>query len=439
MLRYHWRPTDPPFPDMPLADSALENSLEGSLNRSLNCAEFTLLCLFSIALPLVEAPKNIFWGLFLLLWIGRSAWTRNWGSLSVRWDLLFTALLAVPLASVIVSSPYPHKWHELGDIAGYVSLGWMLARSRLTTKQITILLVCLIVATLAGVIQGYWMLHTDPKREWLQLNSVGHVNHSALYGMGIGGLTVVLACAEWFTTTVRSNLKRALTALAALIMLGVMISFGSRGALVAYILSTVVFLLVFCRTKKIRLWPIVVAGLIVASGALALDPKQIEKTEVNIRAGSLTSARAEAAHTAIEVWRHRPLTGVGPANFSAISPEQIQRWVTARGEIYAQEHYLFSSHAHNLFFNTLAERGIIGIAALLALCFAWLGALLCRRPAADATTAEWLSWGAGATGWFIVFAGGMFNTTLHHEHGMLAMVCLGLLLASAKRRKASPQ
>ncbi|MDB5799479.1 MAG: hypothetical protein JWL63_418 [Rhodocyclales bacterium] len=416
---------------MQLADSSSRHIAVRSLNR----IEFVLLCLFSIALPIVEAPKNIFWALFLLLWIGRSAQTRNWGQLSIRWDALFAALLAVPIISVVVSAPYPHKWNELGDIAGYVSLGWMLARSRLTPRQITILFICLIAATLAGVAQGYWMLATDPKRVWLQLNSVGHVNHSALYGMGIASLAAVLSCAEWFTAGVRDNVKRGLAALGALIMLAVMISFGSRGALVAYLLSVVVFLVVFARTRKIRLWPIALIGIIVAAGALALDPKQIEKTEVNIKAGSITSARAEAAHTAIEVWRHRPLTGVGPANFSAISPTQIESWLAERGEPYAREHFLFSSHAHNLFFNTLAERGLLGIAVLVTLCFAWLAALLCRRPTADAAGWQWASWGAGWSGWCVVFAGGMFNTTLHHEHGMLAMLGLGLLLALDTRSR----
>ena len=45
--------------------------------RPLSRTEFVLLCLFSIALPLVEAPKNIFWALFLLLWMGRSVQMRN--------------------------------------------------------------------------------------------------------------------------------------------------------------------------------------------------------------------------------------------------------------------------------------------------------------------------------------------------------------------------
>jgi O-antigen ligase len=404
-------------------------------DRSLNRTEFVLLCLFSIALPLVEAPKNIFWALFLFLWIGRSAQTHNWGNLSRSWDALFAALITIPVIGVLVSSPYPHSWRELGDIVGYVSLGWMISRSRLSARQIVVLCVCLIVATLAGVVHGYWVLATDPKRIWLQLNSVGHVNHSALYGAGIACLSVVAAAAVWFVTAVRSQRNRTLSLVAALVMLAVMVSFGSRGALLAYLLSVVGFLIVFARIRKIRLWPIALMGLVVAAAALALDPKLIEKTELNIRTGRITSERAEAFNTTVEMWRQRPLTGVGPANFSAVSPEQVEAWIKERGGTYSRDRFLFSSHAHNVYFNTLAERGLLGIGVLLILGFSWMVALWRRRPSATTDLTGWLSWGAGWSGWFVVFAGGMFNTTLHHEHGMLAALGLGLLLALDARSK----
>lgn len=397
--------------------------------RALGRAEFVLLCLFSIALPLVEAPKNIFWGLFFLLWLATSARSRNWGTLSRGWDALFATLILVPFVSVLANQPYPEGWRELGDIVGYISLGWMLSRSRLNSRQILILLACLIGAALVGVAQGYWVYATDPRRVWLQFNSVGHVNHSALYGMGIASVCVVLAMTNWFGNDARKLAPRALTLVVALAMLGVMISFGSRGALAAYAVSVGGFLLIFARSRKVSIWPVLAIGLVVAAGALALDPKLIQKTQINLEAGgSVTAARAEGAHTALEIWRHHRLTGVGPANFHSVSPEMVEGWVTQRGEPYVAGSYLYSSHAHNVYFNTLAERGLIGLAALVCLFGAWLVALFRRRPAAGATAREWLSWGSGWTGWFIVFAGGMFNTTLHHEHGMLAMVFLGLLL-----------
>ncbi|HEX5126546.1 MAG TPA: hypothetical protein VFW00_07380, partial [Rhodocyclaceae bacterium] len=107
--------------------------------RTLNTAEFVILVLFVIALPLVEAPKNIFWGMFFLLWLWRSFAQRNFGQPSLNWSIVFGGLFAAALISV-VASPYPPQWREMGDIIGYVSLGWMLSRTSLNEHQVVRLL-----------------------------------------------------------------------------------------------------------------------------------------------------------------------------------------------------------------------------------------------------------------------------------------------------------
>ena len=154
--------------------------------RLLGKAEYLLLGGFLIALPLVEAPKNLLLGAYVLAWLLGSLRQRNFGTLSPGWDGLFAAMLVVPALSVLASAPYPHGWTHLGDIVSYVLLGWTLARTRLTTRQTVGLLGCAVGATLLGIVHGYWVLAVDAKRIWLQLNSVGHVNHSALFGAGAG-------------------------------------------------------------------------------------------------------------------------------------------------------------------------------------------------------------------------------------------------------------
>lgn len=405
--------------------------------RLLTQAEFILLCLFSIALPLVEAPKNIFWGLFLLLWLGNSLRQRNFGQLSRGWDLLFACLIAAPLLSIAASS-YAPQWKEMGDIAGYVSLGWILARSRMTVEQLKWLLACLIGATLVGVVQGYWVLQMDPKREWLQLNSVGHVNHSALYAAGIGVIAAgVAACGA------RKAGRRAwlLGIASAIFMFGAMIVFASRGALVAYLAGALPVLLLVPGIQLRRVLPIAASILVVGLGIGLLADKLISgnegrtlvsKTMIGLQSGNLSSYRLQAVNTAIEMLRKYPLTGVGAANFSAVSPEELGAWVKARGQNFDRDAYFFSSHAHGVYANTLGERGLLGISTLLMLMLAWARLQLRTKPRADSDTTLVLAWSMGAAGWSVVFVGGLFNTTLHHEHGMLAMVCLGILLSESR-------
>ncbi|MFT3734861.1 MAG: O-antigen ligase family protein [Rhodocyclaceae bacterium] len=393
--------------------------------RALHKAELILLCLFAFALPLVEAPKNIFLLLYLAVWIVLCVRQRNWGTLSCGWDAVFAGVLGAAALSVALSDPYPHKWGEVRDVLCYIALGWTLARTTLSPRDRLALVATLIAATLVGAAQGYWHLAQGTKGT-LQLHSVGHVNHSALYAMGTAVLAMALAACG---RTLLSPLWQRVSFAVALVLLAIMISFASRGALIAYGLTAVVLIAWLVRHARIRLWPALLGAAIVAGGMLSMDRSMVVKTAQNLEAGGYTTAgRVEAARTAIEYWRQKPATGVGAANFSAVSPAMVEGWLKARGEVFVERNFLFSTHAHSVYFNTLAERGLVGVAALLALLIMWATALVKLRPGREASDAHWLGWGAGIAGFGLVFLGGAFNTTLHHEHGMLGMVCLAMLL-----------
>ncbi len=71
---------------------------------------------------------------------------------------------------------------------------------------------------------------------------------------------------------------------------------------------------------------------------------------------------------ALRMWEMSPWLGVGPGNYAAVYPQvRLARWEDPLG------------HAHNTYLNVLAENGLIGIVAYLAL---WAGAavwLVCVR------------------------------------------------------------
>jgi O-antigen ligase len=94
----------------------------------------------------------------------------------------------------------------------------------------------------------------------------------------------------------------------------------------------------------------------------------------------------------------------------------------------------FYPHGHSLYLNTLAERGVIGALPLFAVLVAWALSLWRYRPARVAPALDWVLWGGAAGALLVTVTVGLVNTTLHHEHGLLAVLLLGLWLARVYRR-----
>jgi len=55
------------------------------------------------------------------------------------------------------------------------------------------------------------------------------------------------------------------------------------------------------------------------------------------------------------------------------------------------------------------------------------------RPRARDGDLDWLLWGGALSGLVITVSAGLLNTTLHHEHGILATQLLGLWLTNLPR------
>jgi O-antigen ligase len=164
-------------------------------------------------------------------------------------------------------------------------------------------------------------------------------------------------------------------------------------------------------------------------GAVALVPGVVEKTKGNIEAKELAARRPALAKVALLAVREYPVFGVGISNFAKIDPEVVAGWQGKGGQSFAPEDLYFSSHAHSLYFNTLAERGFIGSLPLLVF-LAGIGLALYRqRPLGGSTPLRQTLWGAALGAWVITVVGGVFNSTLHHEHALIAMILFGIWLA----------
>lgn len=385
--------------------------------------EFFFLVGLIFALPSFEAPKNIFWGLYALAWIINRFRRGNFGGPWDAWDSLILLWIASGYIIANFAGQPNDEWDGANDILRYASLLWLLKRSRYSALQLNILIRAIVIATLVSLAWGLWAWSNSTTKE-LELNSVGHVNHSAIFMAIVFGAAVSSLLAS-----LRQNRYWILLGVLAVVSLGAAVFVtSSRAAVLAMLLLCVGLGIAWLRRSR---WVLVILVLIASASASTAYLTKIEvvkKQQVNAEHNNVLSYREGIWGTALAAWRKYPWFGVGMHNFNQISPEETRAWVEESGRQYSPSEYINSSHAHSLYLNTLAERGTIGAAIVFLLLAAWAVTLFRRLPTKDAAYIAWALWGGAFSAWFITVGVGFVNTTLHHEHGMLAMLLLGMFL-----------
>lgn len=190
-------------------------------------------------------------------------------------------------------------------------------------------------------------------------------------------IPIAAALAPRFT---RRWLRIAAYLLIPLALAAILLSF-SRGALVGLLALS----LLAARSPKA--WPLLAAGLI----AIALLSPGVWRDRI-ADAGSLQTpeiaSRVDIWSAALDGFAQRPVLGWGVNNFKEVyvALERPGRGFLGAGAFDVPD------TAHNLYLNTLAEQGLLGLAALAALAVALLGMTAELRRSEDARVRS-LGWG----------------------------------------------
>ena len=403
-------------------------------------AEFALLCALILFIPLFEVPKNILLGLYAITFVWNRYLTResgHHGDPGGRWDM-WDSLFALWIASAYVVAAFSglqkNEWHAISDVWKYVCLAWMLKRSGYDEREWRTLYVAATVSTLVATLWGLAALTVPHKYAGVELHSVGHVNHSAAYIAISIGATLAGLVSFWPQLTRRNRLL----ALGALLVFGVAIVLaGSRAATVVSLAIVVLIGAVWSRRSKAVLLAMAITLVVFVASIQTFDKDMHRKNELaKASPHSMLNERYPLWHQAFAAWRANPWFGVGMDNFDEIDTAMVKGWVEKSGETYDPAVYAGSSHAHSLYLTTLAERGLAGFTVLMSVLLAWGVTLVRNLPRSSDPPLRWMLWSGAASALVTTVAIGFVNTTLHHEHGLLAMLLLGCWLGAERKRAA---
>jgi O-antigen ligase len=390
------------------------------------------LCFF---LPLLEAPKNILWVGYVACWIVNRARARAWGGRWDLWDTLIALWIASGFVVAVFAGLHGSEWRATIDIVKYGSVLWLVKRGGYTAQEIRWVLGTLVASTLVGLAVGHWRMESRIEKSGsLQLWSVGHVNHTAIYLAIMLGLCASWLFARWRAWT--APMRAVALVVNAFILYSLVVT-ASRGAVGVGLIMLVLLSLAWWRRSRVPLIWSSAAILIVVAAAAGVGLNVVKKHADDVAAQNVLSFRDGIWRMGLVAWERYPWFGVGLDNYQFITHERVKEWRAAAGKDYDAGRYVHFPHAHNLLINTLAERGIVGTAVLFAVLLAWLVWLLRFRPRAQDDDLEWILWGAAAGAWLVTVGAGAVNTTLHDEHGILAALLLGLWLSRHPPARAS--
>ena len=398
-----------------------------------------------ITLPAFEALKNIFAILFVVSWVVVAKKNHYWGG---RWRIIDSIFLLWILADIFVSinAIITHQLpgENLRDIIRFVLIAWVLSRTNFSKERLTQLALVAVVAVIVTLIYSYYA----GRGELEELYSVGHINHTAIYLVITYAISLALLL---FNFSNLSSYQKITLVVTTLVLFFTTIDTESRAAFGLLIIINLLYFLYYLISVRKSSLVVVVFGVIACIGILFTQSQTANFKEIHNMTIAFTDTLPisynEQEHTLDTNTRNKirefsyyafktsPLLGVGFKNFGQITMDDIKDEVLKDKGVLDSELYLPSSHAHNVYYNYLVSGGLLTFSIFMWFWFYifWVigkhvvlnNVRIYRNKFPEN---EWIVLSAISVV-LVDLVIGWVNTTLHHEHAILSMFVLGLLIA----------
>ena len=406
--------------------------------RAISKPELFLLVAFFFVLPMYEGPKNLFLVAYIITWCVQSWRAKDFGGKLRSWEWVLVLFLATGFISAYTN---PFGWEK--PISGALTFtklilpAILISRTSIPTPQVTLLGSSIILGTFIAVLESWYTWNRDGGL-YPELNSVGHVNQSALYITIAFGVCLAMA-------VTKKGWLRAVFATGILFFSAALVPTGSITAVATILAMIVVTIATIIRFNAKSLLTITVS-LIALIGITYLANNHIIKVrafknaiDYHMQGGdtgsSFFSKRDVIFNAVIFVLPDFPMFGAGDRHFDiATSEEYMQSVAAQRGVPYEPERFFHTNHGHNMVTSALLNRGYVGLFLILSFIFiaAWKHLQWLMQYYTDRKLE--LEPVIGIMTGIYIIVGGMGNSTLYVEHGQLAFCLIGLSLGYLQRK-----
>jgi len=391
-----------------------------------------MLSLMIVSLPSLEAPKNIFLvGFLVTRLISEVNQFKKGKKLWGGWDSIFATIVFTALLTTIFAGfPGLEEWKGYKVLLTAILTGWFLSRTYYSENEYQLLFKLIILSTIPPLIWGLYEYLVIHSRASLEVHSVGHVNHSAIYLVMIFGASLAWLLSHLNAKKEKVTLSWQITLLGILSLLFFisLIIGESRGASGIAVILAMMLCLLLPLKKYLKLFGVLfISSMLILT--VAVNAPIVKKQIINQENNNVLSARDRIWNVSIEAARFHPLLGIGLSNWHFINLDQLKKSVEDRGEIFDSRIYSFQGHSHNLYLSALIERGIVGLFVTFIFMVAWIRHLIKTFQWAKKSIERTYLWGGSLSAWVATFGIGFVNTTFHHEHAILACLFLGIYLS----------
>jgi len=387
---------------------------------------FLLLAAMLVFLPGVEALKNIFAFLFVLSWVLISKKNNNWGGKWIIIDsIFFLWILADIFVSINAVITHQLSGSNFRDVIRFVLIAWVLSRIYFPKEKLRELALISVIATLITLAYSYYSTGGILK----ELNSVGHINHTATFLAIAYSISLSLLLFDFHSL---KNYQKTILLISTIVLFSATIDTDSRAAFGLIIIITLVdFIYLIIKHRKLSTF-FLLFGLVSCVGVFFIYNPPHALDRILAKDHILQDdARDRIRNFSYYAFKINPLLGIGFGNHGQIKIEDIKVEIIKDKGVFNGSEYLPGSHAHNVYYTYLVSGGLLIFSIFLWFWFYIVWIIFKLRSSKEN---DWIILSSISV-LLINLAIGWVNTTLHHEHAILSMFVLGMLISEYRRAK----